>query len=63
EGGTTRWGIEQAVKRINNIPDVVIDFGEHGKEPLIMIFGKDPRDVADKLNRLIDKLISSSQKN
>ncbi|MEZ0290017.1 MAG: bifunctional hydroxymethylpyrimidine kinase/phosphomethylpyrimidine kinase [Sulfolobales archaeon] len=59
EGGTTRWGIEYAIRRINDVPDAIIDFGEHGKEPLIMIFGKDPREVVDKLSRLLDKLKES----
>ena len=58
EGGTTTWGIETAIKRINDIPDVVIDYGEHGKEPLIMIFGKDPWDVLRKIYMILDKIRS-----
>ncbi|MGC9147913.1 MAG: bifunctional hydroxymethylpyrimidine kinase/phosphomethylpyrimidine kinase [Sulfolobales archaeon] len=55
EGGTTRWGISVAVERIKDIPDAVIDYGEHGKEPLIMIFGKDPSEVVNKVFRILDK--------
>ncbi len=55
EGGTTRWGIAVAIERIRDIPDAVIDYGEHGKEPLIMIFGRDPDDVVDKIFKILDK--------
>lgn len=56
EGGTTQWGISVAVQRIGDIPDAVIDYGEHGKEPLIMIFGRDPEEVVNKIFKILDKL-------
>lgn len=53
EGATIPWGIEQAVKRIGTVPDVVYHLGDWGKEPMILIFGKDPTDVVRKALRII----------
>lgn len=50
EGGTTPWGIRTAVEKIGGkIPDVVFDYGEHGKEPLAFIFGRNALEVANKI--------------
>ncbi len=50
EGATTPWGIRSAVEKIGGkIPDVVYDYGEHGKEPLTMVFGKTAQEVARKI--------------
>ena len=50
EGGTTPWGIKKAVEKIGGkIPDVVFDYGEHGKEPLTFVFGRDAIEVARKI--------------
>ncbi|BAA30255.1 bifunctional hydroxymethylpyrimidine kinase/phosphomethylpyrimidine kinase [Pyrococcus horikoshii] len=53
EGATIPWGIEVAVKRINKRPDVIYHLGDIGKEPMILIFGRNPREVLDKLRLLI----------
>ncbi|MEM2759973.1 MAG: bifunctional hydroxymethylpyrimidine kinase/phosphomethylpyrimidine kinase [Nitrososphaerales archaeon] len=42
ENMTVKWGIEQAVSKINNVPDVIYHTGDWGKEPMILLFGKDP---------------------
>ena len=50
EGATTQWGIREAIKNLDGrVPDAVIDYGEHGKEPLIMLFGEDPVFLAEKI--------------
>ena len=38
------------------MPDIVIDYGDYGKEPGAKIFGRDPIEVVDKLLRLIEVL-------
>ncbi|MEM3555766.1 MAG: bifunctional hydroxymethylpyrimidine kinase/phosphomethylpyrimidine kinase [Candidatus Micrarchaeia archaeon] len=45
EGGTIQWGVEYAVKK-GKIPDVIYHKGEIGKEPSVIIFGKDALSVA-----------------
>ncbi len=49
EGGTIPWGVEEAIKRVGKVPDVIYDPGDWGKEPIIKVFGKDAIDVANKI--------------
>ncbi len=49
EGGTIPWGVEQAIKRVGKVPDVIYDPGDWGKEPAIKIFGRDAIEVANKI--------------
>jgi len=46
EGMTIPWGVKEAIKRAGRVPDVVYHRGETGKEPMIVIFGEQARDVA-----------------
>jgi hydroxymethylpyrimidine/phosphomethylpyrimidine kinase len=59
EGATIPWGVREAIKRIGSMPDIVIDYGDFGKEPGAKIFGRDPIDVINKLLKLIDALKES----
>ncbi len=52
EGATIPWGIEKAIKRIKKVPDVIYHKGDIGKEPMILIFGKNPKDVLRKFDKL-----------
>ncbi|MET1128245.1 MAG: bifunctional hydroxymethylpyrimidine kinase/phosphomethylpyrimidine kinase [Thermoproteota archaeon] len=52
EGGTTRWGIQAAIRRASRVPDLVFDYGEHGKEPLAFVFGRTPAEVVEKMLRI-----------
>ena len=54
EGATIPWGIERAIKRCKpKVPDLVYHLGDWGKEPMILIFGKTPKEVLQKLLNLI----------
>ena len=54
EGRTVPWGIETAVKRAGGrVPDLVYHLGDWGKEPMILVFGRDSMDVVEKIERLI----------
>ncbi len=56
EGGTTVWGVEKAVANAGGVaPDIIIDYGEHGKEPLIFIFGENAVNVVEKTLRIAKK--------
>jgi len=57
EGATIPWGVEQAVRRVGYVPDIIYDRGEWGKEAMIMIFGRDAVDVANKLIRLAKEYV------
>ncbi len=47
EGKTLPWLTEQAVRE--DIPDLIYDKGDVGKEPMIRVLGKNPADVIDKV--------------
>ena len=44
------WGISKALG--TKSPDIIYHKGDIGKEPMILIFGKDPRDVIKKTSML-----------
>jgi hydroxymethylpyrimidine/phosphomethylpyrimidine kinase len=52
EGATVPWGIETAIKRIGKVPDIIYHEGDVGKEPMILIFGKNPKEVLEKFEML-----------
>jgi hydroxymethylpyrimidine/phosphomethylpyrimidine kinase len=45
-GKTIPWGISRAVERLGKAPDIIYDFGDVGKEPMLFIFGETAYDVA-----------------
>jgi predicted fused transcriptional regulator/phosphomethylpyrimidine kinase len=47
EGKTVSWGVEQAINRIGEVPDVIYHTGDWGKEPIITIIGIDAVEVAE----------------
>lgn len=55
EGATVPWGIDAAVKKAGKPPDVIYHEGDRGKEPMILIFGRDPEDVLRKFGILTGK--------
>jgi len=48
EGKTLGWGIEQAIKKIGKVPDLIYDLGEVGKEPMIRVLGTSATNVVEK---------------
>ncbi len=58
EGFTVSWGINNAMEKLHNA-EVVYHHGDYGKEPMILIFGKDPFEIIDKIKIIISKLNSN----
>lgn len=50
---TMEWGTKNAIETLGYIPDVIYDLGGIGKEPMIRILGKNPKDVLIKLQKII----------
>ena len=48
EGSSLEWGTEQALKT-GEIPDIIFDRGDVGKEPMVRIIGKNPDEVVRKV--------------
>jgi len=47
------WGIKNAIYNSKKIPDIISHKGDFGKEPMIIIFGKTPNDVLNKILKII----------
>jgi hydroxymethylpyrimidine/phosphomethylpyrimidine kinase len=60
ESSTMEWGTDFAIKEIGTVPDIVYDTGGVGKEPMIRILGKNPKDVIDKLKMIADRFNSQN---
>ncbi len=50
---TMEWGTAKAIKEFGSIPDIIFDTGGEGKEPMIRILGKNPKDVLTKILVLV----------
>ncbi len=48
EGGTLAWGVNEAIKTVGRVPDVIYDLGEVGKEPMIRVLGTSAKEVVEK---------------
>ncbi len=53
ENSSIVWGINQAIENFSSPPDIIFHKGDFGKEPMILIFGKTPSDVLEKLKKII----------
>jgi len=58
--GTMEWGTREAISRIDAMPDLIYDEGAQGKEAMIRILGAEPRDVLDKVERILAALSGGS---
>ncbi|HEX5186183.1 MAG TPA: bifunctional hydroxymethylpyrimidine kinase/phosphomethylpyrimidine kinase, partial [Nitrososphaeraceae archaeon] len=54
EGYTISWGIKEALRK-DPISKVIYHKGDFGKEPMIIIFGKDPGEVISFITRILEK--------
>ncbi len=53
EGASIPWGTEQAIRAVGRVPDVIYHLGDWGKEPEIVILGRTPTEVLEKLLNII----------
>jgi len=54
EQSTMQWIIKESVEYTGKVPDIVWDKGEIGKEAMIRVFGKNSKDLINKLKKIID---------
>lgn len=47
EGSSLEWGTAQVIRETGEVPDIVYDIGDEGKEPMIRILGSDPSRIVD----------------
>jgi predicted fused transcriptional regulator/phosphomethylpyrimidine kinase len=49
-----QWIIEEAYRQTGGkTPDLIVDLGDWGKEPMITVLGRSPREVVEKVLRLL----------
>lgn len=53
ENSSISWGINFAIKNSSTPPDVIYHKGDWGKEAMIIVFGNNPRQVLDKISKII----------
>jgi hydroxymethylpyrimidine/phosphomethylpyrimidine kinase len=56
EGSSLEWGTDQILEGRKEIPDVIYDQGDVGKEPMVRILGRDPGDVVEKALKIAKSL-------
>ncbi|MGC8606335.1 MAG: bifunctional hydroxymethylpyrimidine kinase/phosphomethylpyrimidine kinase [Vulcanisaeta sp.] len=56
EGASIPWGTEQAIKNAGRVPDVIYHLGDWGKEPEIIILGRNPTEVVSKLLAILRRI-------
>jgi len=56
EGKSLSWGTEEAIRTIGEVPDIIYDKGEVGKEPMIRVLGGDALEVVNKALKAIESL-------
>jgi hydroxymethylpyrimidine/phosphomethylpyrimidine kinase len=54
EGGTLKWGVKRAIESLGEIPDIIYDRGDIGKEAMIRIIGRNAEEVFNKIMKIIE---------
>jgi len=49
---TMEWGTGQAIKELGEVPDIVYDLGDVGKEAMMRVLGENPSDILGKIRLL-----------
>jgi hydroxymethylpyrimidine/phosphomethylpyrimidine kinase len=52
EGSSLEWGTERVLSRETEMPDIIFDRGDVGKESMIRVLGRSPEEVVDKVLKL-----------
>jgi hydroxymethylpyrimidine kinase/phosphomethylpyrimidine kinase len=55
---TMEWGTKHAITKFGRVPDIIYDTGSVGKEPMIRVLGKNPKDVLFKIQKLVSAPLS-----
>ena len=53
ENSSISWGVERAIRNSKSAPDIIYHTGDIGKEPMIIIFGENPKQVVAKVSKIL----------
>lgn len=62
EGMTIKWGVARAYEAAGKVTDIIFHRGDWGKEPMIMITGRNSLEVAQKFQKILKKYLEKSGK-
>ena len=52
EFSTMQWLIKKSIENFGKIPDIIWDIGSQGKEPMMRLFGKNSKEMIEKLEKI-----------
>ncbi|MBW2006343.1 MAG: hypothetical protein JRI72_17445 [Deltaproteobacteria bacterium] len=55
EGSSLEWGTQEVLKQ-GEIPDIIFDRGDVGKEPMVRVIGKNPDEVVKKVLKIMQEI-------
>ena len=55
EGSSLEWGTQEVLKQ-GEIPDIIFDRGDVGKEPMVRVIGKNPDKVVKKVLKITQEI-------
>ena len=55
EGQSMVWMVEQAILKLKSPPDIIYDEGWWGKEAMIRVFGRNPKEVLGKIKLMLEE--------
>ncbi len=61
EGMTIKWGVKKAYENTGEITDLIYHTGDWGKEPMILITGKNAVEVVEKFVRILKEYMRITQ--
>jgi hydroxymethylpyrimidine/phosphomethylpyrimidine kinase len=56
EGSSLEWGTAQVIRETGEVPDIIYDIGDEGKEPMIRILGRDPGRIVDIVLAILERV-------
>jgi hydroxymethylpyrimidine/phosphomethylpyrimidine kinase len=56
EGSSLEWGVEEVLRKMKRVPDLIYDEGDVGKEPMIRVLGRNPMEVVQKILKVANSL-------
>jgi len=55
EGSSLGWGVEDVLRKMKRVPDVIYDEGDVGQEPMVRVLGKNPMEVVQKILKAVSR--------
>jgi hydroxymethylpyrimidine/phosphomethylpyrimidine kinase len=56
EGSSLEWGVEEVLRKMKRVPDLIYDEGDVGKEPMIRVLGRNPMGVVEKILKVANSI-------